>query len=387
MDDTRTSAKTGVDAEMANDSSTGARPSVVSRRHFLVGGALGAGGLVAASALPPSMASAAPSTGFQSVPQRGKSRTVIWALAAIADWNLSYDVAFNDACRFLGWTYKKVGVPIAQYSASSVVQVLNQAIQVRPDVLVTPDWVEGQGAVLEQAQKQGVLVICNNANNYQDQLTSLNIPYVGPNYTEMGQKAGSALVEALSATGKKEGTILIGNPYPQNSNIEDRVIGATQVIDSWNHSHGTDFKYVQLADNSGADPVGAISLWRAKLTQLGSAFIAGFAAADQSTQAAVKAYQGQGWHPGKYPLAAIDISTASLQQFQQGWLVDLVDEGYYYQGWWPVMIAWQTLERDFPVSGTFDSTGAALTKSQLPQEIRANQQQNALGKAYGVTLS
>jgi ABC-type sugar transport system substrate-binding protein len=387
MDDTGTYHETDAVAEMANTSRTEALPGFLSRRRFLIGGALGAGGLVAASALPPSMASAASPTGFQGVPQRGKSRTVVWALAAIADWNLSYDVAFNDACRFLGWTYKKVGVPIAQYSASSVVQVLNQAIQLRPDVLVTPDWVEGQGAVLEQAQKQGILVICNNANNYQDQLTSLNIPYVGPNYLEMGQKAGSALMQSLSTAGKKDGTILIGNPYPQNSNIEDRVVGATQVIDSWNHANGTDFKYVQLADNSGADPVTAISLWRAKLTQLGSAFVAGFAAADQSTQAAVKAYQGEGWHPGQYSLAAIDISTASLQQFQQGWLLDLVDEGYYYQGWWPVMIAWQTLERSFPVSGTFDSTGAALTKSQLPQEIKANQLQNSLGKAYGVTLS
>ena len=64
----------------------------------------------------------------------------------------------------------------------------------------------------------------------------------------------------------------------------------------------------------------------------------------------------------------------------------MVDSGYYMSGWLPAMIAWQVLERNFPVSGSFDASGAAITRSTVASAIEANNLQTALGKAYGVAL-
>jgi ABC-type sugar transport system substrate-binding protein len=359
----------------------------ISRRTVLAGGAAGLGGLLAGGLLGAGPASASSPVGFQSVPMRGKPRQVIWANGAIADWNLSYDVGSIDAARFLGWSYKKVGMPQTSYSSSQVIQVINEAIALKPDVLITPDWVEGEGVLFEKAQKAGIFVIVNNADNYPDQLASLGMAAATSNPNVLGQKSGQVLVNYLTQAGKKTGTIIMGNPYPQNTNQQGVVVGCQAAIAAGNQANGTKFVGVELADNSGTDEVGAIGLWKAKITQLGSSFIGGFAVADSTTQAAVKAYQGSGFKPGQYPLAAVDQTTASLQELQQGWVLCVVDAGFYMQGWLPVMLAWQALERGYPPSGAIDCSGSAYVKSGAAGLIAANAQQIALGKDYGVALA
>jgi ABC-type sugar transport system substrate-binding protein len=359
----------------------------ISRRQVLAGGAAGIGGLLAGGFLGTGTASASSAVGFQGVPLRGKPRQVIWANGAIADWNLSYDVGSIDACRFLGWSYKKVGMPQTTYSSSQVVQVVNEVIALKPDVLITPDWVEGEGVLFAKAQKAGIFVIVNNATNYLDQLTNLGIAAATSNPNVLGQKSGTVLVNALAAAGKKSGSIIMGNPYPQNTNQQGVVVGCQAAIAAGNKAHGTNFVGVELADNSGTDEVGAIGLWKAKITQLGSSFIGGFAVADSTTQAAVKAYQGSNFHAGQYPLAAVDVTTASLQEMASGWVLCVVDAGFYMQGWLPVMLAWQALERGYPPSGATDCSGSAYTKSAVKGLIAANNMQIALGKDYGVALA
>jgi ABC-type sugar transport system substrate-binding protein len=360
----------------------------ISRRHLLMGGAAaGLGGLVAANMLSSLPASASAATGYQSVPVRGQSRQVIWANGAIADWNLSYDVGSIDAARFLGWSYKKVGLPQTTYSSAQVIQVLNEVIALKPDVMITPDWVEGEGDLFAKAQKAGIFVIVNNATNFPDQMSALGIAGATSDPNVLGQKSGTVLVNYLAASGKKSGTIIMGNPYPQNTNQQGEVIGVKAAIAAGNAAHGTKFVGVELADNSGTDEVGAIGLWKAKITQLGSSFVGGFAVADSSTQAAVKAYQQSRFHAGQYPLAAVDVTTASLSELQQGWVLCVVDAGFYMQGWLPVMLAFQQLNRGYPAAGLIDCSGAAVTKSGAASLIKANNLQIKLGQDYGVALA
>lgn len=359
----------------------------ISRRKVLAGGAVGLGGLLAGGLLGTATASASPAVGFQSVPLRGKSRQVIWANGAIASWNLSYDVGSIDAARFLGWSYKKIGMPQTTYSSAQVIEVINEVIALKPDVMITPDWVEGEGALFSKAQKAGIFVIVNNADNYPDQLASLGMAAATSNPNVLGQKSGEVLVNALAAAGKTTGTIIMGNPYPQNTNQQGVVVGCQAAIAAGNAANGTKFVGVELADNSGTDEVGAIGLWKAKITQLGSSFIGGFAVADSTTQAAVKAYQGSGFKAGEYPLAAVDQTTASLAELQQGWVLCVVDAGFYMQGWLPVMLAWQALERGYPPSGAIDCSGSAYVKSDAGGLTAANNEQISLGKDYGVALA
>lgn len=359
----------------------------ISRRSLLAGGAVGLGGLLAAGALP-GAASASTPVGYQRVPDRGKPRTVVWALAAIGAWNLPYDVGFIEACRFLGWNYKKVGMPLADYSASTVLQVISEATQLKPDVLVTPLWVEGEGDLLVDAQQRGILVMCNNANNFPSELTDAGIPYVGGDYYSMGQKAMMVLLDDLAKKKKTKGTILMANDYPENPNITDRILGAEAVIKNWNKANGTSFDYVQLNDNSANDQPGAINLWRSKILQMGSSLVAAFPAAYTSQTAAVTALQGLGWHAGELPMCAIDITTQTLDQIKQGWVLCNIDIGGYMSGWLPTMLAWQILERDYAVSGTsFDASGAPVVDVTVDAAITANNLQDNLGKQYGVVLT
>ena len=311
---------------------------------------------------------------------------MIWANGAIADWNLSYDVGSIDAARFVGWSYKKVGLPETTYSSAQVVQVINEVIALKPDIMITPDWVQGEGDLFAKAQKAGIFVIVNNATNYPDQMSALGIAGATSNPNVLGQKSGTVLVNYLAASGKKSGTIIMGNPYPQNTNQQGVVEGAQAAIAAGNAAHGTKFVGVELADNAGTNLVGAIGLWKAKITQLGSSFVGGFAVADSSTQAAVKAYQQSRFHAGQYPLAAVDVSTASLSELQQGWVLCVVDAGDYMQGWLPVMLAFQQLERGYPTSGLIDCSGAAITRSGVASFIKANNAQIKLGQDYGVAL-
>src|SRR5262245_63241669 len=73
----------------------------------------------------------------------GQPRKIVWAIAAIGDWNLPVDVGFYDAATMLGWEYSKVGVPLAQYSAEAQVTTLEQAIALQPAVRVTDCEVTG----------------------------------------------------------------------------------------------------------------------------------------------------------------------------------------------------------------------------------------------------
>jgi ABC-type sugar transport system substrate-binding protein len=367
------------------DEDAGSKPGI-SRRNLIMGGAAGLGGLMAASVLSSMPASASTATGYQAVPQRGPSRQVVWANGAIADWNLSYDVGSIDAARFLGWSYKKVGLPQTTYSSAQVIQVINEVIALKPDIMITPDWVEGEGDLFAKAQKAGIFVIVNNATNYPDQMSALGIAGATSNPNVLGQKSGTVLVNYLAASGKKSGTIIMGNPYPQNTNQQGEVIGVQAAIAAGNAANGTKFVGVELADNSGTDEVGAIALWKAKITQLGSSFVGAFAVADSSTQAAVKAYQQSRFHAGQYPLAAVDVTTASLQELQQGWVLNVVDAGFYMQGWLPVMLAFQQLERGYPAAGLIDCSGAAITRSGVASLIKANNSQIKLGQDYGVAL-
>ena len=81
------------------------------------------------------------------------------------------------------------------------------------------------------------------------------------------------------------------------------------------------------------------------------------------------------------------MTTASLSELQKGWVLCVVDAGFYMQGWLPVILAWQALERGYPPSGATDCSGSAYTKSAAAGLITANNQQIALGKDYGVALA
>ncbi|HEX7291799.1 MAG TPA: substrate-binding domain-containing protein [Conexibacter sp.] len=315
----------------------------------------------------------------------GKKRSLVW-VAAVGDWNLGVDVGFNEACGLLGWEYKKVGYPLAQYSAATHVDAIKRAILSHPDVLVAPNWVAGVGPALAEAQKKGIYVIVNNANNYPDRITPLGAAFIGQNEYNAGYRSGEALVQLLGRQGKKSGTVIGGNPYPQNANLQDRVRGAAKAFEDWNARNGGSMKVETFLDQSAVNQGTSVSAYKAKMTQLGGDFVGVFTATDTSTQAAVKALQGRGASVGEAPVAAVDVSTAALDQVEQGWVSHIVNHQYYAEGFIPPLLAWQALERAETANG-YDAGGELIGRDNLAAAKAREEKFARLGKEYGVTLS
>jgi ABC-type sugar transport system substrate-binding protein len=366
--------------------SHGPEQSGLSRRRLLSGAATAAalGGLAACGG-------SSDDTRSEGSPARtagnGEKRKVIWALAAIAEWNLAVDVGFIEATRMLGWDYQKVGLPISQYSPENVVNVVNRAAAARPDVLVTPAWVPGVAAAAEAAQKAGVLVLFNNANNIPDDAVRLGIPYIGADELTGGQSLGTPFAESLAKAGRRSGTIVAGLAFAGNENLEARARGATETIEDYNGANGTDFRVERFIDKSGEGAEQALTAYKTKMRQMGDELV-GFLlpGGDAALAGLLPALREAGLAPGELPVATWDVSQRSTKALAEGWVVAIVDKQDYVTGFLPVFQAWAQLERGF-VARDYDTGGVLVDESNVAVARRREEQIAAKAEEFDVRLS
>lgn len=315
----------------------------------------------------------------------GPGRSIIWALAAIAPWNLAVDVGFVEASRLLGWEYQKVGVPLEQYSPENVVNVVRRAIQARPDVLVTPGWIQGVYDAIADGQEQGILMMLNDANSFPDQAAELGVAHVGADEYSDGGALAEPLAQAATEAGKSEGTFIAGNPFPGNENLEARVRGATDFLNDWNESNGTRFAVEQFNDQSGSDDAQAISLYKAKFTELGDD-LAGLIAVGENANVQVQALQERDFSPGDVALGAFEENERTYRSVMDGWVTATVGPQRYAMGFVATMIAWQALQRG--VDPRSYRTGSQVVDAQtVEQALEQRLLIEELAQEYGVRLS
>ena len=315
----------------------------------------------------------------------GEPKKVIWALAAIAPWNLQLDVGFTEATRTLGWEYQKVGVPIAQYSAESVVNVVSRAAAARPDVLVTPAWVPGLEKVVRKAQDDGILVMFNNANNLPELSNELGIAFIGADEYEGGKALAPVLFEAMRRAGKSDGVVLGGLPFPGNDNVEMRLEGARDGLMELNRLHGTNFEYERFIDGSARGNAPAQTAYRAKLRHLGDDGVAGILSISD-VNGVIPALRSSGVEPGEVPIGTWDLLESTITGIEQGWVAGTVNAQPYQQGYMPVMLAWQEFERG-QTPRDYDSGGAIVTQATIAATARAEAVIRDKAKEYDIKLS
>jgi ABC-type sugar transport system substrate-binding protein len=316
----------------------------------------------------------------------GPSRKIVWAIAAIGDWNLPVDVGFYDAATALGWDYSKVGVPLAQYSAEAQVNVLEQAILLKPDVLVTDWWVKGEADPLKKAQAAGIYVMSNDADNFPDDRKGLGISWVGSNFRQNGYQLGVKLLDTVTQAGKTTGTFLFGVASPGNANVEDRGKGIDDAVQAWNKANGTTFTYERFPDQAGGDAATSSGLYTAKLTQLGSNLVAASGDATAWPSIIISTLKAKGYTPGQIVLGGFRADPPALSGIQDGWIVASADESFYPFGFVTTMLAWQYLERGVaPSDSTFG--GGLIDASNLAAIQQREATIQALAKQYGVKLT
>ena len=217
-------------------------------------------------------------------------------------------------------------------------------------------------------------------------------PALPPTPTVLGQKSGTVLVNDRAAIGEEACTIILGNPYPQNTRRQGVVVGAQVATPVGNAADGNEIRRsARLADNAKMNSRAPSASWKAKITQLGSSFVGGFAVADSRTQWAATATR-------------ITVSrrptTSSRRRWTSATALVLLDPSGAVSRWrltsagfdnsrgrLPAMLAFQQLERGPPRRSSIDCSGAAITRSSVASFIRANNTQIKLGRDYGVALT
>lgn len=93
-----------------------------------------------------------------------------------------------------------------------------------------------------RAKDAGIPIVLYNVAS--DGYEKLEVPFVGQDFIPAGRVNGlQAAMYAHQLTGKTEGTILIDNPSPGVSALEERATGTEQGIDEYNGKNGTNYKY------------------------------------------------------------------------------------------------------------------------------------------------
>jgi ABC-type sugar transport system substrate-binding protein len=356
------------------------------RRLLTAGGAAAVGALAIASGLEACTNNSTQTTAAASGAGTGKKRSIVWAIAAIGDWNLPVDVGFNDASRLIGWNYTKVGLPLAQYSAENQVNVLERAILTKPDVLVTDWWVKGEADPLQKAQQAGIFCMACDADNFPDDRGKLGIAWVGSDFRANGHALGLRLAAEVSKKGKTSGTFLFGVASPGNANVEDRGKGINDAVQEWNQAHGTSFTYERFPDQAGGDASVSSGLYSAKLTQLGSKLVAASGDATSWPTIIIGTLKAKGYSAGQVTLGSFRADPPAINGLKDGWIVASADESFYPFGYVTTMLAWQYFERGMQPSDY--KTGGGLIDSTNLAAIQAREAKiQDLAKQYNVKLA
>jgi len=356
------------------------------RRLITATGVAGLGALAMASGLGACTTNSTQTGAAASSAGTGKKRKIVWAIAAIGDWNLPVDVGFNDAARLIGWDYTKVGLPLAQYSAENQVNVLERAVLTKPDVLVTDWWVKGEADPLAKAQQAGIFCMACDADNFPEDRTKLGIAWVGSDFRANGHALGLRLAAEVIKKGKTSGTFLFGVASPGNANVEDRGKGINDAVQEWNQTHGTSFTYERFPDQAAGEASVSSGLYSAKITQLGSKLVAAAGDATSWPTIIINTLKAKGFSAGQVTLGAFRADPPAINGLKDGWITASADESFYPFGYVTTMLAWQYFERGMQPSdyktggGLIDSTNLAAIEAR---EAKIQQ----LAKEYKVKLS
>ncbi len=330
----------------------------------------------------------ATTAGTSAAEQDGKKRKLIWAIAAIAPWNVPIDVGYYDATRALGWDYQKVGVPISQYSAENHVNVLKQAILAKPDVLATMWWVKGVGAVMEEAQKQGIYCIAiGDADNFPDDRKALGIAHIGVDNHLASYSAAQPLLAELEKRDVTTGTIISGISHPGNENAEAIINGGKAAVEDWNKEKGTTFAYSSFPDTPpGADESQQAAIWKAQISKVGKELVGVGVLWDGNVPVAIKALQESGLKPGDKPIASITTTERITNGIREGWIVATTDAGTYQDALLSTASAWGQLERAFPAVDV-QTGGEVVTQENVAAAAERTAHVGSLAKKYGVKVA
>lgn len=340
-----------------NEETTGlANQLEASRRGFMKGSLMG---LAAASA---AGATLLPSAATAQAVGVGPARKMVWVTHHIGEWNLYIETGFRDFCDQYGWTYQKLGVPEGQYSVEAHTNLIKQAIQTGPDVIICTMTDAALEPALEEVEKAGIILQINNSF-IDDVLRKHNWGFVGAPPHAQGMTAGRMMGELLISKGRKDGMIPVGNAIPGMMQLEERYRGMADGIKEINEKHGTNFETEQFADQA-ADLAQSIPIYNAKRSAVGDKLAAFMTIGYQGQVASFRALEQAGVPPGEVPLGGMDATPEVIEGIDKGYIAFTIEQEIYHQGYLAVTSSWARVERG-ATQPFIDTSSSIVTKENM----------------------
>jgi simple sugar transport system substrate-binding protein len=254
--------------------------------------------------------------------------------------------------------------------AGDMSTLMNQAIAEHPSAIVMGDYVPSAfGPLIKKAEKDGIPVVVMNAGESTWQADGA-IAFVGQDFTAAGVAGGK---EALA---DHVHNLLCVNSAPTNPAIHQTCLGAAGVMKA---AGGTEVELdIPIADQTSipamtTDIQGFLASHKSidGIDALGS----------EPAPAAVDAVKALG-KLGKIAIGTINVSTLILQDIQNGTISWCVDQQPYLQGFDSVQIAAQYVQYGIVPSSEVLTAGLIIDKKNVKQvEVWAKDNPGVRGAA------
>ncbi|MCT2398794.1 substrate-binding domain-containing protein [Novosphingobium mangrovi (ex Huang et al. 2023)] len=309
----------------------------------------------------------------------GPKRTVAWAVGTTgSDFVTEISVGAADAAAMLGWRFNRILNALPTPDAH--INAIRTAVTARSDVILTVDWYQAVVDEIAAGQKQGThFAVVNSANN-PDELAPLNVPFVGQEPRTTGRLMGERIAAALAKKDIRQGSVLVGNPFPGSLNIEERIRGIGEGLASADGG----LEMVTFPDSAAADSTLSVGLYKAKITEIGNVVAHAVAGSEMSAVPLTKALAELQTGPGQVVVGSWVSSLKTLNLVKSGQITFALDENLYYQGFMAVLLVWSMLERQMPAS-TLSSGHTWVSADNVEEMIASYNRRKVAAEAYGLS--
>ncbi|MCE7979854.1 MAG: hypothetical protein DYG89_01565 [Caldilinea sp. CFX5] len=315
----------------------------------------------AEAAAAPAEAAAAEPDVVTTTGTKGEARRLVFVTHDMHPFFVPSIVGMSDACAAVGWECDFIGPPA--FSVEGTLERLESTIASKPDAIaVTMSDPEAYNSLIEDAISQGIVVVGYNTDN--DFRAEKGLGYVGQDQFNAGYQSGlQAVKHAKAVTGKDEGKIVVVTCCPGHTALEERVRGTVAAIEE-NSSYTTEVLNGTADANQYVSNVEA--KWQAESDQ-----IVAFAGVDGYTENLGRFGEANSLQ-GKVALGGFDLLPTTMQSIKDGVMQWTIGQDPYTQGFIPVMMAWNQLERGYPPR--FYDTGAEVVDAANIDAIMTREQ-------------
>jgi ABC-type sugar transport system substrate-binding protein len=325
-------------------------------------------------------AEAAARTGSESEPKK-----VVWAShfffgQPIA---LGIPVGFRDFLEPLGWEFEMFA-PQDHGDVQQTISAQQQALQSGADAIVaTMNDPQAFNETLGRIADSETKFLLNNTQ--PDEGNPWRAPFVGQSFFESGVNSTTFLLDHIvDVRGRRDGVILLGRCCPEAAAVNTRLAGMKEGIERYNNEQGTSFAFDEFFDESESDLTQSVSIWTAKMREHGDNAVG----SNQTLigMAAVEAAGELGYEAGEIPMIIFDTTEERSDAIKAGWLLGVVDQQPYVQGYMSAVHAWMMLERASEPPVVYDSGSAIITTENVEAALERDQTIARLAENYGYRI-